>query len=275
MGIFYKNYSVIVRYTLSNMGACFSIQQKEEVQYTRYRPRPIDYTSLGEDTRRRIVQNPLCYFGKNCTRRNLEHTRKFSHDEYNYNGTHASKAESCKKYPDCSVSQSHLGGGSAGMVQQPKSDLDKSCVRNAGLALITSDNSIILVREKNGKLNFPSGTRKENEPSLDCAIREAEEELGIRTNQQVLNMFHRGLHTNQWKFVKRHRNLSQTEIYVFLHEQSSDWFNSNFRPNSECSAIIMMLIPEFIRNVEQSPHIFRFPESMRQFVAQLKTTISI
>lgn len=252
------------------MGACFSRQQKEEVQYTRYRPRPIDYTSLGEDTRRGIVQKPLCFFGNNCTRRNLEHTREFSHDEYNYNGTRASKAESCKRYPDCSVSQSHLGGGSSGMVQQPKSYLDESCVRNAGLALITSDNSIILVREKNRKLNFPSGMREKNESSLGCAIREAEEELGIRTNQQVSNVFNSGLHTNQWTFVKQHRNLSQTAIYVFLHEQSSDWFNSNFRPNSECSAIVMMSIPDFIRNVEQSTYIFRFPESMMQFVAQLK-----
>ena len=264
MGIFYKNYSVIVRYTLSNMGACFSRQQKNEVPYTRYIP-----------NKRITNHKKQCFFGLNCTRQNEKHWNEFSHDEFDPNHTRASKAESCKQYHDSSVSQSHLGGGSAGMVQQPKSYLDESCVRNAGLALITSNKSIILVREKNRKLNFPSGMREKNEPSLGCAIRETGEELGIRTNQQVLNVFHSGLHTNQWTFVKQHRNSSQTAIYVFLHEQSDDWFNSNFRPNSECSAIVMMSIPDFIRNVEQSPHIFRFPESMMQFVAQLKTTISI
>ena len=253
------------------MGSCISKQQDEEVPYTRYTPtRPIDYTSLGKDTSRGIVQKPLCFFRNNCTRRNPNHTREFSHDECNYNGTCASKAESCKEYPDCRVSQSHLGGGSAGMVHQPKPYLDEKDGQNAGLALITSDKSIVFVTDTNGKLNFLSGTRKENEPALGCAIRKAGEKLGIRTNQQVLNLFHRGLDTNLWKFVKKHLNLSKTAIYVFLHEQSDDWFNSNFRPNTECSAIIMMSIPDFIRNVEQSPYIFRFPESMRQFVAQLK-----
>jgi hypothetical protein len=159
------------------------------------------------------------------------------------------------------------------MIHQPKPYLDEKDVRNAGLALITSDKSIVFITDTNGKLNFPSGTRKENEPALGCAIRKAGEKLGIRTNQQVLNLFHLGLDTNLWKFVKKHIKLSQTAIYVFLHEQSSEWFNSNFRPNSECSAIIMMSIPEFIWNVEQSPDKFCFPESMSQFVAQLKLSI--
>lgn len=270
MGIFYKNYSVIFRYTLFNMGACFSKQQDEEVPYTRYRTRPIDYPSLGEDTRGGFVQKPLCFFGTNCIRQNQEHIGNFSHDEYNYDGTRASKDESCKKYPDCRVSQSHLGGGSAGMVRQQKSYVDERFVINAGLALITSDKSIVFVTDTNGKLNFPCGKRNENEPSFGCAIRKAEEKFGFKHNYAVLNLFHSGLHTNLWKFVKKHPNLSQTAIYVFLHEQSSDWFNLNFRPNSECSTIIMMSILEFIWNVEQSPDEFCFPESMRQFANELK-----
>ena len=161
------------------------------------------------------------------------------------------------------------------MVQQPKSQLDDCYFRNAGLALITRDDFIVFVVDSSSRLNFPSGKRETHEKSLDCAIRETEEELGIQRNQQVLKEFHNGLHTNWFTFVKKHRNSSQTAIYVYRHTKSSNWFIENFRPNSECSAIFVMSIPDFISNVEQKPDYFRFPESMTQFVAQLKQHMRI
>lgn len=112
------------------MGTCFSNSKNEKPSHTQY-------MSLGKDTGSRIVQKPLCFFGKKCTRQNTNHIFEFSHNELDYNGTRGSKVESCKKYIDTHVSQSHLGGGSAGMVQQPKSQFDDRYVRNAGLALIT------------------------------------------------------------------------------------------------------------------------------------------
>ena len=96
------------------MGTCFSNSKNEKHSYTQYTSKkPIDYTSLGEDTRRRIFQKPLCFFGNKCTRQNTIHIFDFSHNELDYNGTRGSKVESCKKYIDTHVSQSHLGGGSA------------------------------------------------------------------------------------------------------------------------------------------------------------------
>ena len=93
------------------------------------------------------------------------------------------------------------------------------------------------------------------------------------THEGVMYEFHSGISQNIMTFVKTHHHLSKTVIYVLCHKQSSDWFSKNFSPNSECSAIVMMSIPDFIRNVEQTPHYFRFPESMTQFVAQLKQQI--
>lgn len=249
------------------MGCLISKNNTEISPYSRF----VGTMNISE--REKINQegkNPLCYFERNCNRKNLMHHNEFSHNEFNYNGVRASKAESCNQYLDTHVSQSHLGGGSAGMVQQPKSQFDDRYVRNAGLALITHDKFIVLVVDSSSKLNFPSGKREIHEKSLDCAIRETDEELGIQRNPQVLKVFHSGLHTNLWKFVKTHRNLSQTAIYVYRHTESSKWFIENFRRNSECSAIVVMSIQDFIRDVEQRPDYFRFPESMTQFVAQFK-----
>lgn len=221
-------------------------------------------------------QKPLCFFGKDCTRQNKKHHDEFSHDEFDYNGVCASRNDSLKKYHDSNSSQSHLGGGCAQIVHpRPDSFLDEKMVRNAGLALITCNGSIVLVIDKKGKQNFPSGKLEKNETSLGCAIREAGEELGIQENQQVLDVFHTGISQNIMTFVKQHRDSSKTVIYVLCHKQSSDWFSVNFRRNSECSAIVMMSIPDFIRNVEQMPNGFRFPESMTQFVAQLKQQMRI
>lgn len=274
------------------MGSCFSkINNDDDISapYSEFhngnyrKVQNVDYHSYFGDFDRqmsnercinRMNQKPLCFFGKDCTRQNQKHFDVFSHDEFDYNGVRASKNDSLKKYPDGNSSQSHLGGGCAQIVHpRPDSFLDERMVRNAGLALITCNGSIVLVIEKTGKLNFPSGELEKNETSLGCAIREAGEELGIQKKQGVMYEFHSGISQNIMTFVKTHHHLSKTVIYVLCHKQSSDWFSKNFSPNSECSAIVMMSIPDFIRNVEQTPHYFRFPESMTQFVAQLKQQI--
>ena len=232
----------------------------------------VSYSRFDQD----IGKKPLCFFGVKCTRRSPEHIREFSHDEFNYNGVRASKPESCKEYRNDVPDQSCLGGGHARVAahHQPSSDSSEFDVKNAGLALITCDGLFVFVIEKTGKLNFPSGKREQCETPLGCAIRETGEELGIQTNQGVLKVFHSGILDGSWSFVKSHRDSSKTKIYVVNHSQSSAWFKANFCRNSECSDIRMMSIPEFISNVERSPTVFRFPESMIQFAVQLKDKMS-
>ena len=204
------------------------------------------------------------------------HISEYSHNKSDYNGVRASKAESCKEYRNDVPDQSCLGGGHARVSahHQPSSDSSDSDMKNAGLAIMTCDGSLVFVVEEKG-LNFPSGKRKQCETPLGCAIREAKEELGIQTNQGVLEDFHSGILDIPLSFVKRHRDSSKTMIYVVNHSQPAAWFKENFCPNSECSDIRMMSIPEFISNVERFPTVFRFPESMIQFAVQLKDKMPI
>jgi 8-oxo-dGTP pyrophosphatase MutT (NUDIX family) len=246
------------------MCSCFSFKKEDG---------KVPYSQFDKD----IGKKPLCYFRGNCTRKNPKHHDEFSHDELNYNGVCASKAESRKEYRNDVPVQSCLGGGHARVAAHhpPSSHSSESGVKNAGLAIITCDVFLVFVRENEGTWNFPSGKREQYETSLDSAIRETGEELGIQTNPGVLKVFRSGLLDNQWTYVRTHRDSSKTNIYVFNHSESSAWFNANFCSNSECSDIRMMSIPEFISNVERSPTVFRFPDSMIQFAIQLKGRMPI
>ena len=271
--IFIKIDGILEKYSRDNkMGACFSKEQPKEHPYTRFEKTPRHYTTLGEDNANEIMrsiarngQKPLCCFSPNCNRKNPDHNLEFSHDPLNYNGKNASKEQCRKVYPPPS-SQSLLGGGCASSFQEP---LDESLVKNAGCAIITSDSIVFVVEKCSGKLNFPCGQREPNERSFPCALRETEEELGCNPFQTGIRFGH------TWTFVRSHISRktgkkSQSVIYVFDHSQSVDWFNRSFRPNDECSDIVVMPISSFVQNVEERPTIFRFPESMKQFVEQLK-----
>jgi 8-oxo-dGTP pyrophosphatase MutT (NUDIX family) len=190
---------------------------------------------------------------------------EFSHDEFNYNGKIASKEQCRKVYPPPS-SQSLLGGGCASSFQEP---LNESLVKNSGCAIITSSSIVFVVEKCSGKLNFPCGKCEPNEGSIQCMGRETNEELGFNPFQYGICIDHK------WTFVRSHISRktgkkSQSVIYVFDHSQSVDWFIRNFRRNDECSDIFVMPISSFVQDVEERPTIFRFPESMKQFVEQLK-----
>ena len=222
-------------------------------------------------------KKPLCFFAEKCTRKHLTHISEYSHNKSDYNGVRASKAESCEKYHIDVPDQSCLGGGHARVSahHQPRSDSSDSDVKNAGLAIKTCDGSLVFVVENTGELNFPSGKREQCETPLGCAIRETGEELGIQTNQGVLEDFHSGIIDIPLSFVKSHRDSSKTKIYVVNHSQPAAWFKANFCRNSECLGIRMMSIPEFISIVDHSPTVFRFPESMIQFARQFKDRMPI
>ena len=249
------------------MGACFSKEQPNEQSYTRFEKTVKEDTHLSEDNMQSITRNgqrQLCCFAPNCNRKNSEHHLEFSHDEFNYNGTIASKEQCCKVYP-------LIGGGRASSFQK---QLDESIVKNAGCALITGDSIVFVMETAYGKLNFPYGKRNSNETSLSCALRETKEELGFNPFQSGIRLGHK------WTFVRSHTSRKtgkklQSAIYVFDHSQSVDWFNQNFTFNKECSNIVVMPISLFIQNVEQRPEIFRLPESMKQFVGQLKERMHI
>lgn len=261
------------KYNRNNkMGACFSKEQQEEHPYTRFEKTPRNYTSLGEDNANEIMQRiarngqkPLCCFAPNCNRNNTDHNLEFSHDPLNYNGKIASK-EQCRKVYLPPSRQSLIGGGCASSFQEP---LDENIVKNAGCCIITSGSIVFVVEKCSGKLNFPCGKCEPNERSLTCAGRETNEELGFNPFQNGIRIDH------MWTFVRSHISRktgkkSQSVIYVFDHSQSVDWFIRNFRRNDECSDIFVMQISSFVQDVEERPTIFRFPESMKQFVEQLK-----
>ena len=208
------------------------------------------------------------------------HVREFSHDPQNNNGTVGSREACCKAYQE-ETSQTSLGGGCVGRIRyrQPppppppppsaaivREGLDE-CTTNSGCTFFTSDGYIACVIDHSGKVNFACGDRNPSETVLGCAVRETREELGF-------DSLH-GEHVNhKGTFVKTHDSKrtgrrTQTAIYVFQHSQPSSWFIQNFRKNNECSAIVVMPISAFQYNVEHNPNMFRFPESMRQFAAQM------
>jgi len=60
-----------------------------------------------------------------------------------------------------------------------KQDLDESKFKRAGL-ILKHDNKFLLVYGRNSKKwSFPKGKKNNNETSINCAIREFEEETGI------------------------------------------------------------------------------------------------
>jgi 8-oxo-dGTP pyrophosphatase MutT (NUDIX family) len=261
------------KYNRNNkMGACFSKEQQEEHPYTRFEKTPRNYTSLGEDNANEIMQRiarngqkPLCCFAPNCNRKNPYHNLEFSHDPLNYDGKIASN-ERCRKVYPASSRQILLDGGCESSFQEP---LNENIVKNAGCCIITSGSIVFVVEKCSGKLNFPCGKCEPNEGSLPCAGRETNEELGFNPFQNGIRIDH------MWTFVRSHISRktgkkSQSVIYVFDHSQSADWFIRNFRPNKECSDIFVMPISLFVKDVEERPTIFRFPESMKQFIEQLK-----
>ena len=219
---------------------------------------------------------PMCYFGAGCKRKSSMHACEFSHDAQNNNGTVGSREACCKAYQEETV-QTSLGGGCAGGIRyrQPpppppaaivRERLDE-CTTNSGCTFFTSDGYVVCVVDHSGKVNFSCGDRNPSETVLGCAVRETREELGFDSlNGQHVN--HKGT------FVKTHVSkrtgrITQTAIYVFQHSQPSSWFIQNFRKNNECSAIVVMPILTFQYNVEHNPNMFRFPESMLQFAAQM------
>jgi 8-oxo-dGTP pyrophosphatase MutT (NUDIX family) len=254
------------------MFACFSSKKQGQGEGEGEGEEKVPYSRFDQGNRK-----PLCFFGEKCTRKHPTHISEYSHNKSDYNGVRASKPESCKEYRNDVHDQSCLGGGHARVSahHQPSSYSSEPDVKNAGLALFTSDLFFVLVVEKTGELNFPSGKREQCETPLGCAIREAKEEIfGFKTEPPVLNEFDSGILDIPLSFVKRHRDSSKTMIYVVNHSQPAAWFKENFCCNSECLDIRMMSIPEFISNVKHSPTVFRFPESMIQFAGQLKDKMS-
>ena len=215
---------------------------------------------------------PMCCFGPECTRKSPMHAREFSHNRQNYNGTVGSREACCMQYP--AETQTSLGGGCVGAIRyrQPHTPIvterfDESIVTHAGCAFITSDSHIVMVVDQTNRLNFPCGDLNQGEISLDCAIRETGEELGFNpfVDQNVL---HKRTFAKT-HISKRTGKRTQTAIYMFEHAQPSSWFNLHFRQNKECSAIFVIPIPIFQYNVEHNPNMFRFHESMAEFVAKM------
>ncbi len=214
---------------------------------------------------------PLCYFGANCIRKSTRHAREFSHDPQNYNGTVGSKEACCMQYPE-ETGQTSLGGGCVGGIRyrQPPAgqELDESLVTHAGCALLTRDRRIVLVLESaSNKWNFPCGDRNPGETSMACAVRETREEFGF-------DPFVNKCVTRKSTFAKTHISKrtgkrTQTAIYVFQHEYPSSLFNKYFRQNKECSAIVVIPIDDFQYYTQNNAYLFRFPESMAEFAAQM------
>lgn len=66
-------------------------------------------------------------------------------------------------------------------------DLGKDTEDVVGVIVLYAS-KVLVVRGKSGKWSFPKGHRKENETSIEGALREAKEETGIDLSDQTPNL---------------------------------------------------------------------------------------
>lgn len=76
----------------------------------------------------------------------------------------------------------------------------------AGLALTSADGQVLLARRsghvhRGGTWAFPGGAIEFGETDVDCAVREAEEELGISRDSVVVVRTVPGLDHGEWRYT--------------------------------------------------------------------------
>lgn len=92
-----------------------------------------------------------------------------------------------------------------------------SGVPSTSLAIVTRNDSVLLVKKKNGVWVFPGGKAEPGETPEEAAIRETEEETGVRCA--------RGVTIGQRVHPETHQNI------VYLHFNSSAGRAANKEPD--------------------------------------------
>ena len=100
-------------------------------------------------------------------------------------------------------------------------------IRKAGIFIYDSSSKKILLVQSRGQLwGSPKGSIKENEETIDCAVREVKEETGLEIEQKELSDFIIINGKIQYYFLK----MNETDVNVQKHIEDNDangigWFN--------------------------------------------------
>jgi 8-oxo-dGTP pyrophosphatase MutT (NUDIX family) len=116
-----------------------------------------------------------------------------------------------------------------------KQDLDETKFKRAGLILKHDDKFLLVYGRTSKKWSFPKGKKNEKESSIDCAIREFEEETGILlTNDDIekINFYFRTSHC----------------VYYLLDLNYHIDIKKNTKYNYEISKVRYMTIEDIRKN---------------------------
>lgn len=124
-------------------------------------------------------------------------------------------------------------------------------IKRAGIILNHNDAYLLVKSMKNKKWSFPKGRIESNETQLECALRELEEETGIKINTEKEVYITSRIYGNTIYFLYNSvRDIFDKKFIYDKREISDvDWFTSNDLKKLENYSYnygIEMFISEFI-----------------------------